>query len=70
MQILKKNPWLVYLICALLVFTPTYYVWVHFPEIKSSDPERASGQVLGLAFLAAIPFIGVCIGILLERNGR
>jgi hypothetical protein len=70
MQILKQNQWLVYVLCAVVAISPAYYVWVHFPEIRSKAPERQKAQLAGIFGLAAIPFIGVCIGILLERYGR
>ena len=70
MQILKQNQWLVYVLCAVVAITPAYYVWVHFPEIRSSVPERQEAQLAGIFGLAAVPFMGVCVGILLERYGR
>jgi hypothetical protein len=66
MEILDKNPWLVYVLCFLIAIAPAYHVWNNYPTIKARTEEGQEEQMIMISALGIIPFLGVMFAFFLE----
>lgn len=66
MELLEKNPWMVYALCFLIAIGPAYHVWYNYPSIKADSAEGQEEQLVMISALGAIPFLGVIFAIFLE----
>jgi hypothetical protein len=73
MEILAKNPLILYGLCLLLITAPAYYVFVNYPSIKGQTTEKQEQQIILISGIGAIPFLGVLFVFFLEyynKKGR
>jgi hypothetical protein len=66
MELLEKNPWMVYALCFLIAIGPAYHVWHNYPSIKADSAEGQEEQLVMISALGAIPFLGLMFAFFLE----
>ena len=59
MEIFKKQPWLIYLLCGLIAIGPGFFVWMNFESIESEEPEKQEQQVMYISLISMMPLITV-----------
>jgi hypothetical protein len=59
MEIFKKKPWLIYLLCWLIAVGPGFFVWMNFESVKSEEPEKQEQQVMYISLISLIPLITI-----------
>jgi hypothetical protein len=68
MKILKKYPFLVYLLCFSVIILPVFHVLFRFPDIKSDKAEEHNNQLTCISLLAFLPLLGVIIYTILPKT--
>lgn len=66
MELLDKNPWMVYALCLLIAVAPAYHVWQNYPSIKAATAKGQEEQIVMISALGAIPFLGLMFAFFLE----
>jgi hypothetical protein len=59
MDLFKKHPWLIYLLCFFIAVGPGFFVWMNFESIESEIPEKQEQQIMYVSLISLIPLITI-----------